>query len=560
MKKKLFFYITLIVCLGLLGFFGMSVFITYFDNLKIAKDTVIETAEILANFYTEDTDLSSFVKAGTETRITVIARDGRVLADSYPLDVSEMENHLHRSEIQAALRSAPSPYVRRSESLRIDHIYYALKVDSGESYVFIRAAIPVVNVDAYMSQSLTILVIFLFVIAMICFIFIRNMINKILEPISLIGKKMWMLLNGKYKAESVTVGCDEIDIILKEFDDLGIILQDNMNILRDEKNKLDYILDNIGDGLFVADESGEIALINSAALDIFSVTPDIIHKNLNYLVNEKMLIGAVEDCVTGGKGALFEIVLNGSIFLVTVKRLPGTRLTMVVLSNVTENRENAKRREDFFANASHELKTPLTAIIGFNELAALNNKDENIRKYIDSIKRETERMLSLITDMLKLSELTTTHDVNPEPVQLAKTVNEAREALLPAIERKSITFDVTGDAVISAESGHIYELVKNLVENAVRYNEEKGGVSVKIEKEKNAVQLLVVDNGIGISPEEQNRIFERFYRVEKSRSPRNGGTGLGLSIVKHICTLYGWKLSLKSKLGVGTEVSVTFSS
>jgi two-component system phosphate regulon sensor histidine kinase PhoR len=232
---------------------------------------------------------------------------------------------------------------------------------------------------------------------------------------------------------------------------------------------------------------------------------------------------------------------------------------MIALSDVTEIRENAKRREEFFANASHELKTPLTAIKGFNELTAINNKDDNIRKYIDSITRETDRMLSLIGDMLKLSELENTQSINPVPVPLAKIVNEAVELLSTSINEKSISIEITGDATVTAEPGHIYELAKNLIENAVRYNNQGGHVSVTIERSKQNARLYVFDDGIGISPEEQTRIFERFYRVEKSRSQRNGGTGLGLSIIKHICALYDWKLSLKSKLGVGTEVTVVFN-
>jgi two-component system phosphate regulon sensor histidine kinase PhoR len=227
---------------------------------------------------------------------------------------------------------------------------------------------------------------------------------------------------------------------------------------------------------------------------------------------------------------------------------------MVVLSDVTENHENAKRREEFFANASHELKTPLTAIKGFNELAALHNKDEGIQKYVDSITRETNRMLALIGDMLKLSELETAQDTSPVPVQLAKIANEVREAVQPAIEEKAIIVEVVGDGSVTAEPGHVYELLKNLIENAVRYNNQGGKVYVKIRR----TQITVKDDGIGISPEEQTRIFERFYRVERSRSQQGGGTGLGLSIVKHICALYGWKLTLKSKLGVGTEITVAF--
>ena len=167
-------------------------------------------------------------------------------------------------------------------------------------------------------------------------------------------------------------------------------------------------------------------------------------------------------------------------------------------------------------------------------------------------------MMGLIGDMLKLSELENTTALNPVSVSLAKTVNEASEAVSAAIKEKAISFEVTGDGNVMAEPEHLYELIKNLVENAVRYNNQGGKVSAKIESDKKATRLIISDNGIGISPQEQTRIFERFYRVEKSRSQRNGGTGLGLSIVKHICALYGWNLSLKSKPGVGTDVEILF--
>jgi len=335
-------------------------------------------------------------------------------------------------------------------------------------------------------------------------------------------------------------------------------LRADFDNLRGEKDKLGYILNNIGDGIFVADENKSIALINAAAREIFNVTPDIINKNINYLSNNKTLADAVVQCADSAKSAIFEIFISGGIYSVTVKRLPGAKLTMAALSDVTESRENAKRREEFFANASHELKTPLTAIKGFNELTALNNKAEGLNKYINGIERETGRMLSLIGDMLKLSELESARGLNPVPVSLARIADEAREATAVAAAEKSISFNIDGDAAIMAEPEHIYELVKNLIENAVRYNYQNGGVAVVI----TPARLVITDTGIGVSPDDQSRIFERFYRVEKSRSQKNGngGTGLGLAIVKHICALYGWRLSLKSRPGAGTEITVEFGA
>ena len=560
MKKLLFFYTTLITCVGLLCFFAASVYLNHINNLNLAKDTVKEIAQICADLYTINTDISAFAKAGNDTRITVIAADGRVLADSRPLDFAALENHLERPEIQAAAMDDSRAFIRHSTTLGVDFIYYALKVVNNDNYVFIRAAIPVTRIDAYLFSSLPLLILSLLFVALLCFFFMHNLANRIVKPFSSLEQKLRLLANGEYSNEPIKGGYTEIGVITREIDEIALLLQENYSALINEKIKLSYILNNIGDGLFVVDEEKSIILINSAALDIFTVTSDIINKNLTYLTYEKNLNEAVVDCIDLGKSSLFEQRINGNIFLVSVKRLPETLYAMVILSDVTENRENTKQREEFFANASHELKTPLTAIKGFNELALINNKDTGIRKFIDSISRETERMISLLADMLRLSELENKQEINPSNVSLAKITQEVQEAVSTSIAEKSIVFEIKGEITVQAEVDHVYELVKNLVENAIRYNNPGGKVSVTMETSKEDNKLIISDNGIGISLEEQSRIFERFYRVEKSRSLRNGGTGLGLAIVKHICALYGWKLSLSSKLGLGTHITISFGT
>lgn len=559
MKKRLFWYSILITFLGLVAFFAAGVFITHNNNRSIAKDAVMEITQICAGLYHEDIDLASFVRVGSDARITVISPDGMVLADSRPLDMGRAASHLSRPEIIAAYEGSPAAFIRYSDTLGLDLIYYALKVDSGSDYVFIRAAIPVAEINAYLFRSLPLLVLILFAVALLCLVFIRGMANRITRPFLAIGQKLRMLSGGQYALEPIIASYEEIDSITKEIDDVSLVLQNSFDSLRSEKNKIDYILNNISDSIFAVDENGCIVLINNAATKVFGVTAEIINKNMNYLTSEKLLLRAAFDCVNKGNSTILEVNIYGKIFLVTIKRLPDTALTMVVLSDVTQNRENAKRREEFFANASHELKTPLTAIKGFNELTAINNKDVNIGKYISSITRETDRMLSLIADMLKLSELENAQVIVPVPVSLAEVVNEVQIAMITVIDEKAVSFEVEGDAVVTADYSHIYDLVKNLIENAVRYNNVGGEVKVVINKDGDAAWLSVSDNGIGISAEEQTRIFERFYRVEKSRSQRNGGTGLGLSIVKHICALYGFRLSLKSKPGVGTEIVVSFN-
>jgi two-component system phosphate regulon sensor histidine kinase PhoR len=563
MKKQLFVYIIVTIFVGLLGFFAVSVFSVYGNNVNIAKDMVMETANLYANLYNDDTNLQSFVQTGSDARITVVAYDGKVLADTRPLDITAMGNHLSRPEIQAAAKNNSESFIRYSETLGTNLLFYALKKNIGDTYVFIRAAIPIAKINTYLDTSLPLLTIFLFVIALLCFSFTQKMINRITRPFSSIEQKLRSLANGvfwhdDYFSENIDSTYDEINRITQNINDVAMILQNSFTALNDEKNKRDYILNNISDGIFLVDEQKNIALINDSALNIFNAKISVGGKHLNYLSYDKTLADAVDESVIHEKSTIFEMTIEGRIYYVVIKRLPKTSLSMIALSDVTENRENAKRREEFFANASHELKTPLTAIKGFNELTALNNKDENIAKYVESITRETDRMLLLVNDMLKLSELENMREINPVPVSLEKTVNEICADLSMLISEKSIKFEIEGDAIISAEQKDVYELIKNLIENAVRYNNQNGKFFVKIENEKGHAQLIVSDDGIGIAPEDQLRIFERFYRVEKSRSQKNGGTGLGLSIVKHICVLYGWELSLQSKIGVGTEVTVVF--
>ena len=560
MKKRLFVYTTFILLAGLLCFFVASVFITHANNIKLAESSVEETTRICVQLYNENIDVAAFVKTGGNMRITIIAQDGTVIADSLHMDISTLGNHLDRPEVQAALNGAPQAFIRYSNTMGTDMIYYALKAQSSSGFVIIRVAIPVTSVDVFMFQSLPLLIILFIAIILLGFAVIRGIVGRVVKPLENVEQKLRQLSEGEYQLDPIPNSYGEINDITKKIDGIAQVLQNSITSINSEKDKLDYILNNIGDGLIAVDENRGIVLINSVALEIFGAMPDIKGKDLNYLFFDKTMNEAVDSCMGSGKNSLFELTHNGKVFSVAVKRLPNTKLTMLVLSDITANKENARRREEFFANASHELKTPLTTIMGFSELASLNNKDDGIAVYIDNITRETDRMMSLIADMLKLSELENTQDIKQVFVSVADVTREVSEMLSTSIEAKAISFSATGDTVVSAEKDHVYELVKNLVENAVRYNDQGGTVSVVIKDDESCSSLLVSDNGIGIPPEEQAWVFERFHRVEKSRSQRNGGTGLGLSIVKHICTLYGWKVSLKSKLGVGTDVTVVFSA
>lgn len=219
------------------------------------------------------------------------------------------------------------------------------------------------------------------------------------------------------------------------------------------------------------------------------------------------------------------------------------------MSEITAVKNNEKNRSEFFADASHELKTPLTAIKGFNDMILLKAEDETIRNFSLKVDKEVIRIIGLINDMLDLSKLESPRELLPVRVDLREIAENVSVTLTPLASKKHVCVSVSGEGIVFAEAEHMTELVKNLVENGIRYNNPGGIVKVIISRVEDGIQLEVKDNGIGIEEKYQGRLFERFYRVNKSRSRETGGTGLGLAIVKHICELYGATLSLTSKLG-----------
>jgi two-component system, OmpR family, phosphate regulon sensor histidine kinase PhoR len=568
MKRRLFLLNILIICGALLIYFAASLYFIHTTNMEFASNTVIDYAKTYAALFDKEDEPLGLISTATvpdNIRITVIASDGVVLKDSQPLNESLLENHLNREEVQAALAGTPRVVVRHSATLDVDLMYYAVTVPltsgnlTGDDYVFVRAATPVTSVNDYLRQSLPLLVVILLALVVVALGLERHFSRKLLQPLETVRNSLQSLNSGHYIKAAALSHYDETKQIIKEIDGLAVKLEQNIGELTAAKNMLDNILNNINDGLFALDRGKNIILLNRKAQHIFGAGEAVTGKNLSYLTYDQNLTANIDECVSSEQGALFEITLEGSIYLVTVKKLEDRELFLAVLSDVTENRENQKMREEFFANASHELKTPLTAIRGFSELAALNNHDAALDKFIVQIRKETERMLLLIGDMLKISELENTHEVQPVEVDLIKICEDVRDSLATVIAEKKLTVAINGAGVVTAENDHIYELVKNLVENAVKYNIDQGRVDLTITEERNTISLLVADTGIGIAPADQSRIFERFYRVDKGRSRMSGGTGLGLSIVKHICNLYGATLSLKSKPHAGTQIQVVFN-
>ncbi|NCA66794.1 MAG: PAS domain S-box protein [Clostridia bacterium] len=570
MKKTVFLYSLLLICGMLLIFFAASIAVTSYNNHKYAENTVINYtliyADIYQNNYSDNTNLAQYVAKASEIdalRITVIDSSGVVLADSSPVNVTE--NHLLREEIQAAQNNASVIAKRHSETLNVEMIYYAVKVESGAEFVFIRAAIPVKSVNEYIYRTLPLLALVLLLVILLSALLGKKISQRLLVPLSTVKVSLAEINGGIYKKNPLCSNYEEVNSMLVEINDISERVNENIAHLILERSKLNYILNNINDGLFAIDHNEKIILINEKLKQIFGITTDIVGCGVNYLTFSNDITAAISNALAERENAIVEFNYNNRIYLVTIKSLSRewveqgkNNIAVIILSDITEGRQNQKLREDFFANASHELKTPLTVIKGFNELLSINNKNPELNSFIEQINKETSRMISLISDMLKLSELENLKVPDPIAVNIELIARDAINSLMPLAIEKNLTITAIGQATIMAETNHIYELIKNLLENAIKYNKEGGSVRIDVAQEKNSALLTITDTGIGIDTADQSRIFERFYRVEKSRSRISGGTGLGLSIVKHICALYGASLNIKSKLNVGTTITVEF--
>lgn len=557
MKKKIIVTNVIIVVLALLILFLSGISITKSIYKKQAEERIIDVTNIYAeNYSSYDKVVKNVPK---DYRVTVVDKAGKVLSDSETADVSNMENHIDREEIVAALHGKTVAVTRRSDTTNKDMVYSAVKVNlSADDYVFVRVSTPVDSVNLYATS--TILPNFYVLIAAIIAAVILSVVltKSLVKPMAEIKNSLIALNNSTFTPSTPSEKDPEINKMMSEINDIGAKLSDTITTVSEDNKKLDYILNNVSDGIVVITADGNIEVMNDNAKLVFGVKNDAISSNYTVLSANEKFISAVSDAVNERINKVFEFTTAAhDVYLTSIRCLDGG-MTIIVLSDITAVKHGEEIRSEFFANASHELKTPLTAIKGFNDVIGMKSKDGDIKTLSAKIDKEVNRVVSLIDDMLNLSKLETTNTPIVEKVDLIAVAREAEESISALARDKNVNIEISGEGTVEMEKDHAYELVKNLMENAVRYNEDGGHVFVSVDEKTDKVTLKVKDDGIGIDEENQSRIFERFYRVNKSRSRETGGTGLGLSIVKHVAELYGAKLTLSSTLGAGTEITVSF--
>ena len=488
--------------------------------------------------------------SSAKERITLINEKGEVLYDNKAA-ADEMENHLSREEIKEALSTGTGYSVRHSETLGINSCYYAVKLKNGNILRVADEALTVGAVTLRLLPPIAAIALLAFVLALV----LASAISKrILKPINQID------LDGPLEDTAY----EELTPFISKISAQQRKINYQIAELKSRRREFEIIAENMSEGLLLTDTKGHILTHNSSIRRFFGVTDDINGQNI-LTINRSEVFREVFGNIKESRHYESTVTLGGRCCQVTANPVFDGENTpcgaVILVIDVTEKEKREKLRREFTANVSHELKTPLTSILGISDM--LKNgivAPDDIKGFGADINKEAERLLNLVNDIIKLSELDEGAVGESEKVDLYKTANEVVNSLAKIAEQRGVTLTVTGEsAEITAEEALVFEMIYNLCDNAVKYNKEKGLVTVNVGNNEGAPFVSVKDTGLGIAPEHIERVFERFYRVDKGRSKQSGGTGLGLSIVKHIAASFGGTITLNSTLGEGTEITVTFN-
>jgi len=509
------------------------------DELSLAASAVTQLGEN----YLEDLDSDRY-------RLTWVASDGTVLFDSHA-DAASMENHADREEIQEALISGTGSSTRQSSTLTEQTIYEATRLDDGSILrISVSRATALLLVFGMLQPLAVVLVIAIVLSAWLA----HRMAKRVVEPLNTLNLDKPME-NDVY---------EELSPLLHRIHAQHMEIEKQLQTLKHKQDEFDQITGNMKEALVLLDNAGRILSINPAASVLFNTGISCIGEDFLTVERKQNMRLALEEANIQGHSD-FRDKKNGKEYQFDLSRIDSDEKNhgMVILAfDITEQVNAEKHRQEFTANVSHELKTPLQSIIGSAEL--MENgivKEDDIPRFVGRIRKEAARLVTLIDDIIRLSQLDEGADMPREEVSLRVLSEEVCETLSDAAKIKNVSLEVTGDdGVITGVRRLLYEVVYNLCDNAIKYNTPGGSVKVTIAQNPGEVLLRVQDTGIGIPLEHQDKVFERFYRVDKSHSKQSGGTGLGLSIVKHAVQYHHGKITVESELNKGTVISVLFDT
>lgn len=491
--------------------------------------------------------LSALQHGGYANRITWIDATGRVLYDNRA-NPQTMGNHLNREEVAAALQTGEGQVIRRSATLDADLLYFAQKLDDGS---VLRLASPAYVTRELFARMLPWLLFGMLLITLISALLAGHVTRALLYPLQRINPE---------RPEEAQV-YDELTPLLARIHEQNAQVRQNMLTLNEKQREMDALLNGMSEGFLVLDLSHRIVTINrSAARMLKTDGQQAMHKTLGEINRKGEILQLLEELDRNG-AASCQVEIEGRTYQLSANRVDNENVSVILMRDMTERIEGENMRKRFSANVSHELRTPLTTICGYSEMLTSGMvRPEDEKDFLGRISNESHRLLALIEDILRLSKLDEGYPGGQHiAVDLLESARQAANSLEGPARKKNVTLQVEGEHLqVTGDPTLISELIFNLTDNAIKYNKPSGKVTLRIQRAGHTAELIVTDTGIGIEPSQQSKIFERFYRTDKSRSKETGGTGLGLSIVKHSAEYHHATLKVNSAPGKGTAITVSF--
>lgn len=547
MKRKLIITNSIIVFVSLLTMLVVSMITITNQNNKFYQKQVTNYLKIACTNFNGSNfdDTKEYIKSlDKDIRLTIIeSSTGKVVIDSFEDEINE--NHLDRPEIN----NLGEVYKRYSTTEKKNMLYVAEKVNN----YYVRIAIPIGSVNKIIYTYVTISLIALTVILAFSIFAISFVNKKSLTPINSEVAKLATLANEDY--QDVTI--DDLPVVINSITN---VLDNKIHEIELQEQEIEAILNLLTQGVVVIDSNESLRFINYKATKILDSNNNLIGKNYLYLFRDTKLQKLILEVFKNHSQVNYLLNIDSTKINCNVTYLTEAKLNggiIITLEDITKQANLEEEKRDFFQNASHELKSPLTSIIGYQQMICDNIVDskDQIINYSSKTLKEAKRMNNIIIDMLNLSSIEQNYQKKQDIVKVDKALIEILDSLEDRIKARNISVitniakcETVGDTKL------IDELIRNLIDNAIKYNVDNGKIMITL----NTSTLTIEDTGIGISKEYQSRVFERFYRVDKGHSKEIGGTGLGLAIVKHICEIYQYELKLESTIGKGTKITIKF--
>lgn len=555
MKKKIITLVVITVIFALVIVTSCFIGLVNISTIKDAKETLAIYNECVAREDYKDSKLLSLYKFKDNlVRFTVINKEGEVIFDN---EIAKLDNHNNRQEIIDAFKNGSGSSVRYSASLSTSMVYVATKIDDN---TVIRSSVPVNNIRVFTSGTLKYYIAIILLVFVLSLFLAVKLVKIIVYPINELQKVTSKIENGDLNKRAIIYNYDEIGFLAQTFNNIADQLEIRIIDSLDKKNKLEAILESMESGVIAIDNNENIILINSYSQKLFDLKEDNIGKKISDCIIDYDLINFIREIPEIGtkEVKLFhpierELRVKKSPIINYLNNSIGIVITV---QDITDIKRLENMRSEFVANVSHELKTPLTSIKGFSETLRYVDDSETKNKFLDIIDKESERLTNLINDILILSNIENIHKMESEYFNPGDVIENVLDMVKSQAYKKSIIIKYNDcfNSEILGSKDKFHQLAVNLIENAIKYSNENGIVKIDLTLEEQYFVFKVKDNGIGIPKNDIPRIFERFYRVDKSRSTR--GTGLGLAIVKHIVKLFNGEISVKSKVGMGSTFTV----